>query len=860
MAEGSPLPFPSPRLILGDHAATAPAPANAADDASEQPENAKKDTKHARRPSKDRKTAPRKAPAVDKDANVVKPKQTKSRNGCVTCKAKRLKCGEEKPACQNCAKRKIPCGGYKKVFQWRDYGKPDVKTNIERQKQATSNSPVRKSADSSASVTPSNEHPPKLPGLPQVTPVETKRNGQAASPDHDGLPTQPSRQRRQSPSPRKHAHNPRDSIFSRPVEESPEPAPPPEPEDEGPSSEFASVNFNPQSLFAYRTRSLSPAPVRGRSPTLTEFLQAEHPLDDVENGIHQDFVPFSLPDDMHLPLWTTGADDPTLTAEHIFEDPSNMFVPIQNIQGHSFAWSPGLNTPTSSDTPGSPNQSLAQWNHPLPQIFMQPEFPIDSHEHLAMRFLNTTCGILSIMDGATENPWRTLIWPMAQTSAALYHALMAMAAYHAAHDFPVLRVVGHENKHASIQNIGAGIRDVSMSDQAAIATALALAFSESWDQHTATGNSHIKGAQVLVGRCVEGHRRKPVTGVELSRLKFLCNAWVFMDVISRLTSVDSDESNDFDNAFLFASNSSNVVQGTEKHSKDGFGINFGMPIDARLDPLMGCAGTLFPLIGRVANLVRKVCRSQTNSPGIVSHARDLKFAIDRWESPEEIECPQDPTTAVQDTLQTAEAYRWATLLHLHQSVPELPSLTSADLAQKILAALATVPTTSRTLVVQIYPLMVAGCEASEAEDRQWVRERWQVMAERMRIGVIDKCMQVTEEVWRRKDAYEAKPITHRKLVKTAELNPARRRGSPFPPRRATEVLNSDPGRTGVVFSYVESESEPMGNPLKDLNGPESARWRKDVSDRVMVDPAYSVRGHLHWVGVMWDWGWEVLLG
>ena len=23
-----------------------------------------------------------------------------------------------------------------------------------------------------------------------------------------------------------------------------------------------------------------------------------------------------------------------------------------------------------------------------------------------------------------------------------------------------------------------------------------------------------------------------------------------------------------------------------------------------------------------------------------------------------------------------------------------------------------------------------------------------------------------------------------------------------------------------------------------------------------MDPAYTVRGHLHWVGVMWDWGWE----
>ena len=89
---------------------------------------------------------------------VVKPKQSKSRNGqsipctyrllvdfkklhyacrkeiamevltsnsaigCATCKAKRLKCGEEKPGCQQCARRGVVCGGYKKDFKWRPFG------------------------------------------------------------------------------------------------------------------------------------------------------------------------------------------------------------------------------------------------------------------------------------------------------------------------------------------------------------------------------------------------------------------------------------------------------------------------------------------------------------------------------------------------------------------------------------------------------------------------------------------------------------------------------------------------------------------------------------------------------------------
>lgn len=41
--------------------------------------------------------------------------------GCVTCKAKRLKCDEVKPSCQQCHKRNVTCGGYKKDFKWRAF-------------------------------------------------------------------------------------------------------------------------------------------------------------------------------------------------------------------------------------------------------------------------------------------------------------------------------------------------------------------------------------------------------------------------------------------------------------------------------------------------------------------------------------------------------------------------------------------------------------------------------------------------------------------------------------------------------------------------------------------------------------------
>ncbi|KAJ5819409.1 hypothetical protein N7474_005000 [Penicillium riverlandense] len=79
-----------------------------------------------------RKPAARKSVAP---ATCQLPNQAKSRNGCNTCRAKRMKCDESKPICQQCERRKVHCDGYKKDFKWRPFketniasGRPTVKT------------------------------------------------------------------------------------------------------------------------------------------------------------------------------------------------------------------------------------------------------------------------------------------------------------------------------------------------------------------------------------------------------------------------------------------------------------------------------------------------------------------------------------------------------------------------------------------------------------------------------------------------------------------------------------------------------------------------------------------------------------
>jgi hypothetical protein len=479
---------------------------------------------------------------------------------------------------------------------------------------------------------------------------------------------------------------------------------------------------------------------------------------------------------------------------------------------------------------------------------------------LMLRFDRLTCGILSIKDGPNENPWRTLIWPMAQTSPALYHAISSMTAFHSARDIPALRVAGHEHKSESVRNLLEGIEESTMNLDTAIATTLALAFAETWDQHLSSGNDHIQGARAMINIALNQHKQSALTGLNLARLKFLANAWIYLDVLSRVTTADEDTSDDYDNLWCLYSSPDSPHVGPSGHA--GFGIDFGMGIDSDLDPLMGCASTLFPLIGRTANLIRRVYRAESNSPPMISQAMELKLMLETWEPPAFVEPPEDPTCDVRHALQTAEAYRWATLLYLHQALPEIPErLTTADMAKKVLVFLATVPLASRCVIIHVYPLFMAGCEADVEEDRQWIKSRWAAMSQRMRIGIIDKCVDVMEEVWRRRDEYKNKVLPNkavpakRNLIATANLQSSAGNNRPASNRRGSS-FNSIAGASEGTMAWANKlRRMTAGDPDQMDSASISCRGSRDAVNGA-TGTLLTVRGRLHWIGVMKDWGWE----
>ncbi|PSN63733.1 hypothetical protein BS50DRAFT_87622 [Corynespora cassiicola Philippines] len=582
------------------------------------------------------------------------------------------------------------------------------------------------------------------------------------------------------------------------------------------ATESTNSMFDAESIDTRPSKTTAPSSVSsGQSPRLVDLLLPGTDLSvpPAEFGTYR-----TQHESFYQP---TGMTPPAETMDDDVEE-----IPRDLSQDWN-AWVVRLPSPSPSSSSSSSSDSR---EFPL---YPQPNLSVNSTEMLTRRFDRDTCGILSVKDGPTENPWRTLVWPLARDSPALYHAIASMTSFHQSKDTPSMRIQGIDHMRAAVHALAENLENMRV--DTAISTTLVLAFSESWDQHISTGINHIKGAKILIDRALVRHNRYALRGEEFSRLKFLCNTWIYMDVIARLTSTDDDESNDFD--FVYNS----IYHGQK---------------DSQLDPLMGCAGSLFPIIGRVANLVRRVRRTTSNGPAIISLAMELKVELENWTPPSEIDAPEDETTSIHDSVKTATAYQYATLLYLHQAVPEIPSSPSKLIAKRVLCEIATVQPQSRSTIIHIYPMMAAGCEVTEQEDRDWVECRWKLMSSRMKLGIIEKCLDVTKAVWSRRDEYTQHDKRQDNLP------------TPYSLKREHSSISDDFEADGDFCWYdpgskrraVDGEYDagfPQPSPIKT----ELVEWkRKPDSSPENLDYEYTVRGRLHWLGVMKDWSWEILLG
>ncbi|KAF8472581.1 fungal-specific transcription factor domain-containing protein [Kalaharituber pfeilii] len=761
----------------------------------------------------------------------TKPKQSKSRNGCVTCKGKRLKCDETKPTCQQCTKRGVECGGYKKDFKWRAYEETQLTSKAPKNSRKATNGiskpkkvppPLSNAAlnisESSLSVL-SASLSPFSPTFGSPLPYE----GGSRYPEHLSHPDIPSSAKSEgfdlendhcyvashdgSLSPQyRYGHHSQASQSSIDTYI--------DLNDLGP---YSSTNTSYNDLSASLT---------GVVPVTDMNQPLIYPTISVDSTLYNVNSP---------PIKQEEVDDDQLygLASVVSQD--------DNRWGISFP-SPAMSSHSSISTDSQSKQSIVR-----PMNSSEPDL-------LMMHFDKTTCGIMSLKNGPNENPWRTLIWPMARETPALYHALSAMTAFHLSRDSQAFRVQGVEHVRRSLNALSSGIGNGTVSDEGALATTLVLAFAEAFDRHITTGTEHLKGAKILINRALTRYQQSPQWGGNVRRLKFLYNVWIYLDVLARLTSDNEDD--EVANPIVFG-----PVSPTEE-----------------IDPLMGCATTLFPLIGRVANLVRKVRQVNVNNMNIISEAIDLKSQLENWAPASSFHPLEDTATTMVHCLKTAEAYRYATLLYLHQAVPEIPSASSHQLAKKVLNLLASVPITSGSCIVHIYPLLAAGCEAQGPQERDWVKNRWEQLSARMWIGNVDRAWEVMKEVWLRRDQQTGQNHCEDTFVRGT---PMLRTTYSHPGSRASSVPRNMSPEDSNRRDYASFTTEPESVSLFDGYGyPIDPRERrKDMFDDMPMRPLVrssseglldeydhntqedvTVKSGLHWAGVMRDWQWEVLLG
>ena len=456
-------------------------------------------------------------------------------------------------------------------------------------------------------------------------------------------------------------------------------------------------------------------------------------------------------------------------------------------------------------------------------------------------FHTETCGILSIKNGERENPWKTMLWPLMFEERALYFAMLSMTASHAASHIPSLRFKGLELMTKSMQFLRTDLG--TMRSDAALATTLVLAFSESWHSHIYTGIMHLRGARNLIMQGLHDQELKYPKNEDLARICFLRSTWVYMDVIARLTALGGEDPGDLDSIVAPPCGPNTPVQ--------------------EIDPLMGCATTLFPLIGAVANLVKKVRKTRKTSLQDVTRAASLRDQILKWSVPSHFLRPKDKTLEVDHSRHTAEAYKLATLLYLYQAVPMICTHAPAELAEWTLSHLAAVPISSSATIIHIFPLLAAGCEAVSCDDREFVKERWEAMMGRMCIGNLDRCWDVVKEVWERRDEWNGTATRRGSIASHCSTTSSHSPGfANLVP--AADIVNHDGG--GNLSDHDASEPNklearmPLVPRPTFLRSQESARRDRDEpTPTVIIEPEMTVRGRLHWVAVMEEKKWESTL-
>jgi Fungal specific transcription factor domain len=225
-------------------------------------------------------------------------------------------------------------------------------------------------------------------------------------------------------------------------------------------------------------------------------------------------------------------------------------------------------------------------------------------------------------------------------------------------------------------------------------------------------------------------------------MRFLYNTWVYLDVLSSLSSGEDPFSLKFFSSTL-------SPPSTPSSSAGEFSLK------SEIDSLLGCAVDLFPLIARMSKVANRLTEKVITYDEVefIREAIEVRDKLLAWRPPEIdlLQKSADTLCQLDDIVRTAEVYRLTALLHLYRTFPPL-GRDLQNLADQILNNLLVIPKESHSLCIHIWPLMASGCEQTDPVKRHKVFQRFDDIRAKLMIANVDQAIDLLGEVWRRRDA------------------------------------------------------------------------------------------------------------
>ncbi|GAA87491.1 hypothetical protein AKAW_05605 [Aspergillus luchuensis IFO 4308] len=356
-----------------------------------------------------------------------------------------------------------------------------------------------------------------------------------------------------------------------------------------------------------------------------------------------------------------------------------------------------------------------------------------SEDPMLLAFFETViCSSSTLVDNVQSNPYRYLILPMALSSDGIYHAALAISANTLRLSQVQYRVPALEHHHRALLYLQSLLDQNSWSDRemdVILGLVLMLCWFEISDHSRSSWVTHLNGFQNVISARKQRYWKKSSQHSQ-ELLGFFDRYFVFHLVLAR-TAFRWDCPRTHPSLIALPPSPSSDI----------------------IDPYMGFSHALLLLINKVADLAWQERELDIQSAYRLKHSLEV--------------LRQTPPRADidlhsgQECMVIAETNRLGALLLLHEicssstSMSSCQSFTSEEKLRYVRQILNVIQThksnMTRTAVLPLWPLFLAGCCASDDRDRVVVLQIFQEWEAIRRFGNITPAREVVEMVWRRRD-------------------------------------------------------------------------------------------------------------